>query len=413
MIVGNMYCVIYLIFFVFYVFPLYLDYFVSFPEYSLQERYLGFTLSYKDTATRVIYDIFILFVQFVLTKKIRVFGRLDRRDNFNKQDVGKKNEINWFLAIGMFFPILLTFVFSVDKKILYTFGWRELEIFATTSATNTIENFSYFGVMCTLLLLFKHLNSKKRQLLSLLLYLPLLYANMCVQGKRSILFFAIMLLVVLQIPGINTSEKNDIKASKRKLLLLAVISFLCIGLMIFVTVYVKVNIRGWDPSDTLDMYTMTRIDFLKDDRVRFAIYALLHPENQILPSWGLTIFPIVTWFWPLNSILAGHGIIYDSYQVYFSDALQYVVDKPFMTTSFFAELISNFSCLGVLFMCFLCVWVSKVAQNNKYPFRAIVIISFIALQMYTTTYLAVFFEMSIFYMVLYNIINRSSGNGGK
>ena len=178
------------------------------------------------------------------------------------------------------------------------------------------------------------------------------------------------------------------------------ISITAVVVMVFVTVYVKVSIRGWDGGDVMDIYTMTRIDFLKDDRVRFAIYSMLNPDKvTILPNVGQTIFPIITWFYPLNTILSQYGYTYLSYQDYFSEALQHVVEAPFMTTSIFAELISNFGLLGIVFMYCLMVMFAKYATVKNYPLRAILLISFVALQMYTTRYLAIFFEMSIIYII--------------
>lgn len=402
---GNMYCVIYLLFFVFYVFPLYLDYLVSFPDYSAQERYHGFTISYLDTYTRIIYDISILLIQYFMSKHVH---KCQNNIVYAETTLATRNYYS-FIVLGMCFPTLLTLIFPVDKFILFTFGWSELGVFANTSATNTIENFTYFAVLCTILLIVKQLESGKRGLMKIIICLLFLYFNMCLQGKRSIVFFSIVTFSILLLPGINTNEKIDERKTKKRLILLAIVGLLGVAIMLASTIYVKVTVRGWDGNDTMSMYTMTRIDFLKDDRVRFAIYSLLNQGKvSILDEVGQTVFPIITWFYPINSILAGHGIVYSSYQDYFSDALQSVVDVPFMTTSFFAELISNFSYFGIFFTYLLCYWSAKLAQKSVYPYRAIIVIIFLALQMYTTKYLAIFFEMCLFYSILYNYGNKKS-----
>lgn len=398
-ILGNMYSVVYLIFFVFYVFPLYLDYFVSFPDYSQQERYLGFDLSVKDVNTRIVYDFFVIAIQMLFMKLIHKKTHIE-----NLTSARPVRDVSWFLIAGMLFPTIMTLIFPVDKGILYTFGWRELDMFVYNSATHTIEDFSYFGVLCSLLLLFNN-NSNVRSWRKIL-YILFLYINMCVQGKRSIMFFAIVSAVLILLPGVQ-KDTIDKEKERKRFIYLAIASVVGIIVMLFVTVYVKVAIRGWDANDAMELYTMTRIDFLKDDRVRFAIYSMLYPEKvTILNDIGQTVFPIITWFYPINAFLAQRGYVYLSYQDYFSDALQHVVNQPFMTTSIFAEFLSNFGVIGPLVMLLLMSFVAKKATSNSYPFRAILLISFLALQMYTTKYLAIFFELCIIYSVLYYYANR-------
>ena len=391
---GNMYCIVYAIFFVFYVFPLFLDYIVLFPDYSLQKRYYGFNLSYRDSYTRIVYDVLLIIIQYAFSRKIRQqINCVNRPRIFN-------NDHLWFLVLGMIIPTILVFVLGINYNILYSFGWREMELYTYNSATHIVEEFSYFGVFSSMLLLFYE---KKRTAFINTLCLIFLYVNLCLQGKRSILFFAIMIACILLVPGVRNVKRN----SRKKLVIAAILSIIGVAIMIGLTIYVKVSIRGWDENDTVDLYTMTRIDFFKDDRVRFAIYSFLYPDKvTILNEFGQTIFPTITWFYPLNAILAQNGYVYLNYQEYFSSALQNVVNHAFMTTSYFAELISNFGALGPLFMYILMVLFAKYASNSKYVIRMILLICFMALQMYTTQYLAIFFELCIFYCIISIYGNR-------
>lgn len=406
---GNTYCIIYFIFFLFYVFPLFLDYLVSLPDYTLQARYLGFANSYLDTNTRIIYDVFLITIQFLLCRKIPQNNMpLETYCSTEMQTNSHSPILRLLLLGGMCAPVILTLILPVSKGILYTFEWRELEIFTYNSATHTIEDFSYVGILCSLLLLLQADDKGgKRSIVASLVYLVFLYMDLCTQGKRSIVFFAIVCAFIIIIPGVRNNYIENREKAKKQFKSLLLFSVLGMALMIFMTVYVKVNVRGWDANDTMDLYTMTRIDFFKDDRVRFAIYALLNPsEWTILKDIGQTVFPTITWFYPINTILAKMHIVYDSYQDYFSSALQHVVDRPFMTTSYFAELFSNFSWFGALFMYWLCSLFASMAKKVNYPAKAMILISFLALQMYTVKYLAMFFEFCIVYCLIYNAINK-------
>lgn len=392
---GNMYCIIYAIFFIFYVFPLFLDYIVLFPDYSLQKRYYGFNLSYRDSYTRIVYDVLLIIIQYAFSRKVRQHVNCENRPGiFN-------NDHLWFLVLGMIIPTILVFILGINYNILFSFGWREMELYTYNSATHIVEEFSYFGVFSSILLLF---NKKKRTVFINTLCFIFLYINLCLQGKRSILFFAIVIACILLIPGVRDVKRKD----KKKMLLVAALSIIGVAIMIGLTIYVKVSVRGWDENDAVDLYTMTRIDFFKDDRVRFAIYSFLYPEKvTILKEFGQTVFPTITWFYPLNSILAQNGYVYLNYQEYFSSALQDVVSHAFMTTCYFAELISNFGVLGPILMYILMVLFARYASNSNYIKRMMLLVCFMALQMYTTQYLAMFFESCIFYFIIYFYGNRN------
>lgn len=221
------------------------------------------------------------------------------------------------------------------------------------------------------------------------MYGVLLFMNICIQGKRSILFFALLVYILIMLPGLR-NKALDSKERRRKMFGIVIIAVIAVGIMIASTLVVKVTSRGYDANDFSELYTALRIDFFRDDRVRMAIYAILNPNQmKIVDFPGQTLLPIPTWIFPIDHILGKFGISYPAYTSYFCSALLMLPRSQsftYMTPCIYAELISNFGFFGALFMPFLCVWFASKADKYPYPFNVFILVSFIALQMAGETF---------------------------
>jgi len=229
----------------------------------------------------------------------------------------------------------------------------------------------------------------------MLVYGAILYMNICLQGKRSILFFALLNYVLITLPGLR-DKTLDIKKRRRKMFGTVIIVTVVVGIMIASTLVVKITSRGYDTSNYSELYTALRIDFFRDDRVRMAIYALFNPsEMRIIDYPGQSLLPIPTWLFPIDHILGVFDINFPAYTNYFCSALLMLPRSEsftYMTPCIYAELISNFGILGMILMPFLCVYFATKADKYPYPLNIFILVSFIILQMYSIPYMIYYIE---------------------
>lgn len=388
---------IYFLFILYYVAPLILDILIMRPEYT-KLLYRGFRLTRDDELTRCIYDLFIIYAQIVILNFRRWKTTTEYMESLKVSALEenlefKSDNINVFLFIGAILPVALAVVLPVNKAALYTFQWREYNILDYTKHSGFIEQFTYIGIICTVILLVRAFDNNKIVLSAF--YAMILFMDLCIQGKRSILFFALLVYILVMLPGLR-DKSLDQKQRRRKMFGLVLISAIAISIMVGMTLIVKVASRGYDASDTSELYTALRIDFFRDDRVRMAIYSVFHPSEMKIIDWpGQSLLPLPTWLFPIDHILGKMGISYPAYTTYFCSALLMLPRSQsftYMTPCIYAELISNFGFIGALGMPFLCIWFASKADKYPYPFNIMILVSFVAIQMYAISYMAYYFE---------------------
>ena len=394
---------IYLLVFAFYILPIYLDYFVGFQDHA---RY-GFFVAMPDVATACVYD-----VGLIISSLIILFFRVPKQNLFysNLQMQKTNSQVRtykFWLFVGMMLPTFFTVFLLRQPGMLYTFQWRELELFNIGGSYSNVEKLTYFGISCAVMLL----TDKNGKMLSItrLAALLFLFVNICIQGKRGIMFFAIINIVV-NLLLIYVSLGKDKKARKLfGMVSVVVIAFFSVY-MVVMSVVVKVEQRGYSEDDSNALYTSTRIDFFREDRMRMAIFAELHPERMtILEHKGQTIIPTVLSIVPLNYLAEYLDIPTPSYQQFLSCANAGTkfnhaphADNPnFMTVTIFAELVSNFGiAFGIFFFSLLCVWFSKVIDRYTYPLNSFIICTFILLNLFNIPYLMLYAEIVLILCVI-------------
>lgn len=395
---------IYILFFVFYVFPLFLDCFFMPPVYS-DWLGRGFKVAAEDTVTRTIYDIAIIYTQIVIlfwdrSKDTRICVRDVIVSNKNEGTSGTY----FFLWFGMIVPTVFAAFASSHKFILYTLQWREYYNAALVSRYTYCEKLSYIGVACSLTLLF-YVKSKTvfRMIIQKILCIVFLYTSICIEGKRSIIFFSVLIILLIMIPGLR-DKAMTLKERKRKIFRLIALASIALLAMVAFTLFVKIINRGYNPEDLNELYTAIRIDFLRDDRARLAIYSLIYPERiKMLEYMPQTFLSNGTAFFPIDYILYKNNISYPSYAQFLTSALLGYEHSAVMTPALYAEMISNFSIIGCIIMPFLCIWFSNIINRNDYPINVFILVCFVFLQMYDFTYIAYFIEFTFMLCLLKKI----------
>ena len=383
---GKSIFIIYILLYAFYILPLDLDYLISFPAY-LNPRHHGFYISYDDALTRVIYDFALLWTQFCV---IRYFKGKKIVVTTEKKN-SKKNYAKYLIA-GMALPPILTIVVLHNPAMLYTFQWNELDTFTIHRLFSYVEQLTYIGICCAVLYLFSDKHKKVKWILNVIALL-FIYINICIQGKRGILFFALVMFFLVVF--LKNNKESGFNLFKIRNIIIVIVGLAVCFFMIAMSIDVKLE-RGYAEDMIVDAL---RVDFFRDDRVRMAIFSELYPNRMHILDWyGQTIFYNITHIWPINLICINFfGMRLLNYQQFISAAIQGIrfTEKGYMTPTLFAEGISNIGIvLGIFIMPFICIWFSKQIDKYPYPLNALIIASFLLLNMFSVNYIMLFLELS-------------------
>lgn len=384
--------VIYLLFLILYVFPLFVDCLYEIPPYS-NHYDEGFGASSLDETTRVIYDIFILYAQFLILRKIKQKKNVEISESVNVSFP------NWMLYIGMIIPTLITIGVLQTPYMLYSFQWRELDLIEIPKFYWYVETFSYISITCCALLLCSRGNKVPTRILATVF----MFMTICEQGKRAALFFA--LIAISLVLYYNYIQKSKTKTNG--LSIFFVISFVLVvaqGMLSF-TFQVQQE-RGYS-EEVSNMVEMTRVDFLRDDRVRYSIYDELYNNGSILDYKGQSFVAEFCNAFPLMYVLGRYDVAQYKYQNMLSCSLvgdnPHNSDKQHMTPSIIGELVSNIGVfLGLLLSPFIIIWFIDKSRKYPYPLNAFIILCFTLLNLFSLTYIILFFEFTYVYILIYN-----------
>lgn len=405
---------IYLIFFMFYVFPLYLDYFVAMPDYTYTYKYVGYVASRKDVLTNITYDILLLVSQAIILYYKKGKSKIEYSSNgFNI----KGSFYRIVLFIGMTSPSLFVIVLLREPAMLYTFQWREFDLFSAEGSYGHIERLTYVAISCSALLLFSKIKTSRiLDVIFKIFVLFFVYSNVCIQGKRGMLLFAVVNFFVILFFKVFLNNRQKV-VDKKKMFLGTVLGVIAVVSMLASTYFVKIG-RGYSTDLADIMYVSTRVDFLRDDRVRMAIYSEENPEKmQILAYPCQTLLTDILTIVPIDYIahyLTGFENKY-SYQQFFTHAMEgnnyshsfNSKEYSYETVTIFAELISNLGIfLGTFLMVVLCFWVYRLSDSYPYPYNILILCSFFLLNLYHIGYIIYYLEATFILCYLFNRKNR-------
>lgn len=384
--------IIHIIFFIFYVFPIVLNYTIGFQHYIHQ----GFYISYDDILTCIVYDIGVVICQLIL---LFSFKHQKRKQTATNNTPAGKNYILLLFIVALA-PTVLTVVLLGKPAMLYTFQWREYGLFSTAGSYAQIEKITYLGISCAIMIL---LHPEGKVILwPRLLSIVLIFFNVCIQGKRGIMFFT-LLNVLINMFFIYMHIKGKI-AKRIYVLTTSAVSLFFAVYMISMSINVKLE-RGYQEEDYDRLYNSVRVDFFRDDRVKLAIYSELYPEKmEMLDYYGQTFMSNPMYFFPLYYLIQPLNLNIHSYQEYLSYATaghahptftkaSDSTSLNFMTPTIFAEFISNFGILlGFILYPLMCIWISSVVDRFRYPMNSFILCSFLLLNLFSFNYIALYLE---------------------
>ncbi len=341
--------------------PIFLNYCMGLPTYESIAWYKSFLPSMNSTEIAIIYDIYILIsIGLLYAYAVKYDRKKSRHKSYDeiKFDGVFSNKI--FLVTIILSPILYIVISgNVQAYLIYA-----------TSTVRGIES-SGFTTMLSMLVLFSIYafcyQFFQKPVTKLRLVCLLVYSLMIswINGKRFII--ALMLMIYL---FFYTRSDLD-KRTRKKIEIYAPILFVC--LVVF-SYYYLVVIKPLTDVSFNGVYDMLRVDFGRDDVVKFVIKQELFDQNPILEYKGQTFLSTFLTFVP-RSLWPDKP--YPHYMYLTSRILGTAINKlPAGTTpSWFEMCIANFSwfgfALGIVFIPIFCNWCDKI---NSIPRQMLMLV---------------------------------------
>lgn len=374
---------IYMVFFIFYVLPIFLEEFKGRPTYAL--FFSKFDIITSDFITTLIYNILMLFFQFILYFKFKNRKVMDikvSRINLNLT-------LTIILYLVIYLPIILTLFFN-EREVFLVYGGISLRNVENQSFYMDIVNSTNLSVLGIGFLSINNNYSLKK----VVKFIPILFFNLWINGKRNALVFILLVLTYILI-------NNKTLFIQAKLLIIISLT----SIVVLFSQYYMDNIKGFEnPQSEDEKYAMFRIDYGRDHDLKMAIYYEIYNEfPPILEYRGQSMLFVATFYIP--RIVWSEKPL--TYTAYFTSAL---LDVPpdfqhfGMTTGIFDEFIVNFSFFGFFIAIWLILFLIKKASliNNTFFY----LITLMAVALLLTNDIKSYIPIYIIWFILYRYIKN-------
>lgn len=352
--VFDRYCsVSFYVVFIVYIFccvPIILNYLIGMPQYTVVYWYKAFIEPMNNVDISAIYDIYITFAIFALyiygTKMNR---RLVSRTTELNTVLRDENEKPWIYIFGIASPVLYVLLSGNASKFLI---YSSMNLRGVSGQDNLILNsLILVSLFCTCIMLFSGRITAKKMCMLVLITFILAW----LQGKR----FIIAVMGVFYLFFLTKSELGK-KERKRIFWILPIMG---ITLIAFSAFYLAV-IKPLSNMNFDSVYDMLRVDFGRDDVIKYVIYEEFFKKNHILDYPGQSFFSTLFIFipriiWPNKP--------YSHYQYLTSSILNLPISKlPAGTTPCWYEMtLCNFGYLGYLVGIFGLIVFCSFADSMK------------------------------------------------
>ncbi|CUN74448.1 Uncharacterised protein [Coprococcus eutactus] len=352
--------------YVFLCIPILLNYCIGIPTYNYISWYKSFLPSMESESIAFIYDMYILVSIILLYCYARSYDR--RKSKYKKYEDIKLNGLfnnRIFLTIVIVSPIIYIILSGkMTSYLIYaSSGGRGIE---DTGFTTFLSMLILFSIYAFCYQFFTKPVTKGRFLILLLYSFAISWIN----GKRFII--ALMLIVYLFF-----YTRSDLSKKTRKKLEIYT-PFLFVALVLF-SYYYLVVIKPLSDVSFNSVYDMLRVDFGRDDVIKYVINKELFQKSRILDYRGETFLSTFLTFVP-RAIWPNKP--YPHYMYLTASILGTSIDKlPAGTTpSWFEMCIANCSWLGfvigIVFIPILCKWCDRL---KSIPYQMLMLVFIIVL----------------------------------
>lgn len=341
--------------FIFMCSPVLLNYIWGIPTYENISWYKSFLRSMQDSRVALIYDMYILIsitaLYFYGRRFDRSYAHIRERKGINFNSVINIPLINTVIIIS---PLLYIIV-SGNLVAYLVYATSATRGVSSSGFTTTLAMLALFSIYAFCSRFFSKPVTGRRFVLLIVYSLVISWIN----GKR----FIIALLLLIYLYYYTRSDISE-KARKR----IETFSPLMFLLLVLFSYYYLVVIKPLSNVSFNSVYDMLRVDFGRDDVIKYVIYEDFFNGHQILEYRGQTILSTFLTFVP-RSIWPNKP--YPHYMYLTSSILGTAINRlPAGTTpSWFEMCLANFSYMGfvvgILGIPWLCRWCDRISSISN------------------------------------------------
>lgn len=388
-IVFDRYCsVSFYVIFIAYIFcciPILLNYIIGIPQYDVVYWYKSFLPAMNNTNVAIIYDVYItiailaLYFYGIMTKK-----KMAKRAIVLNTALKNENEKPWIYVLGIVSPVLFVLL---SGNAVYFLIYSSMSVRGVSGQDNVLLNsLILISLFCTCIMMFSGKITVKKMCVLLLITFVLAW----LQGKRFI-------IAVMGVFYLFFLTKSELGRKGRRIIFWA-LPILGISLIGFSAFYLSV-IRPLSNTNFYSIYDMLRVDFGRDDVIKYVIYEEFFKKNHILDYPGQSFFSTLFIFIPR---VIWTNKPYSHYQYLTSSILNLPIsDLPAGTTPCWYEMtLCNFGYLGFIVGVFglvgFCCFADSMKQTKSKSLVFMLIL--VLLTQNTDVYIIYIFLIFIYYL---------------
>lgn len=272
-----------IVLFVFCVIPIFLNYIVGIPSYNTTYWYKPFIAPMKNETVNAIYNIYMLlcflFLYFPFVRKKKT-SELKKENSLTS--ILRNNKIVSFFLISS--PIFL---------IMLTNTWKNYLIFNVAASRGFSENVNTSlmtpCLLVSLIAFFATFYKEKLSIKKVLLSILYFFFVVWISGKR----FMIANIIILFIFYVVNMDLNN-KTRKKIFRMIPILGLLLVAFSAFYLI----QIRPLSDTSFDSVYEMLRVDFGRDDVIKYVINEEIINGERILDYRGQSFIGLVASFIP-------------------------------------------------------------------------------------------------------------------
>lgn len=353
-----------LIIYFFCVLPIFFNYTIGIPTYSTIYWYKPFINSMQNEKVNIIYDLYILTVMVVLF--FRYAFKKPKADLINENTLTSLWTNNKIISnIIIVLPAIIILLTGTLKNYM-TYNVSASRGFSEDMKISMITPSLLLSIIAFFSTYFKEKYTVKKVIVSIIYFFLIVW----ISGKR-FMIANILILCIFYI--VNSNLSNNIRKKIFKY-----IPILLLLLLVFSGFYLT-KIRPLSDTSIKSVYEMLRVDFGRDDVIKYVIDKELINETRILDYRGQSFISLI-FFWIPRSIWNAKP--YPHYMYLTGSILNLNIHKlPAGTTPSFLEMtICNFGIYGIpICIILLCIITKYIDKSIDIDRKAIFLILTIVL----------------------------------
>jgi len=336
------------IIYVFCVVPILLNYIIGIPKYNTVYWYKVFIGPMNNENVSIMYDIYILVTMICLYLFVSRKNKKIELKEFNTFTSLTSNKI--IATLFIISPIILI-VCSGTFKNYMTFNVSSVRGLSEENLLNYMTPLLLLSTITYFSCIFKGRMCLKKVLISVVYFTAIVW----ISGKR-FMIANILILSVFYMNNMNITEKTK----KRMFYMLPM---LIIMLIVFSAFYL-IKVRPLSHTSASSIYEMLRVDFGRDDVIKYVINQEIILNNRILEYRGQTIIGLMASFIPR---ILWINKPYPHYMYLTGSILGLsIFNLPAGTTpSWFEMCICNFSLFGFIIGIISILLLCKLSDGSK------------------------------------------------